>query len=142
MFNNKKSVMMHIPLTPHVYPAWIKIRFVVCSIFFILCLHNFPRYFYLNRKIKKAKIAFEAGDYERACLYYTKLLSQLPNNKKIKLGLACSLFKSEQPEAHKLALETLTELSLTDHEYNELLLYMPLNYAMHFQTINNEMNDI
>jgi hypothetical protein len=122
-------------ITPHLYPLWIKISFLMCCVIFFLSLFNFPYYFRLNKKVQKARNAFIKKNYGEAIYYFTKLSEKLPTNKYMKRYLAQSLFTSEDTNDHMEALDILSEVELKDKEWKELLVYMPKEYINHFKTV-------
>lgn len=122
-------------LTPHAYPALLRIGFIICCLLFFLCLFSFPYYFELNEKIKAAQSALQNEDYFSASVQFEKLSKELPDNKCMKLRFAHSLFKSEYTENHVIALDTLAAMTLDKHEWKELLNYMPIEYAQCFKDV-------
>lgn len=126
--------MSHPTITPHLYPFWIKISFLICCILFLICLFDFPYYFKLNKKVQRARQAFDDKNYPDAEIYFKKLLKELPDNKYIKLRLAESLFQSDEIDDHMLALNTLSKIELSKGEWRVLLTYMPSAYVECFQT--------
>jgi hypothetical protein len=123
---------------PHSYPSWIKSGFIICCIFFIICLFDFPYYFKLHRKIKKARKTFDEQNYPDASIYFEKLSKILPNNKYVKRYLAQSLFKSDEINDHMIALNSLSKIQLSKHEWQELLNYMPIEYIAYFQDVKKD----
>lgn len=125
--------MSHPTITPHLYPLWIKIGFSICCILFLICLFDFPYYLKLNKKMQKARQAFNDKNYPDAGIYFKKLLKRLPTNKYVKLHLAESLFQSDEIEGHMLALNVLSEIELEKREWQVLLTYMPPAYVEYFK---------
>lgn len=121
------------PLTPHSYPLGIKIASIISFILFFISLKDLPFFVKINYKIKKACIAFEEKNYQDAALQYTELIQLLPQNKYLKICAAKSFFKLTQQENHMQALHLLTDISLTEKEWKDLLCYMPEQYIELFE---------
>jgi hypothetical protein len=136
--NKDVTIIFHPTIAPHTYPLWIKFSFTLCCILFFVCLFNFPYYFILNNKVKKARNAFDNKNYADASIYYKELSILLPTNKYVKLCLAESLFKSEHMKDHMTALNYLAKIEINKKEWNELLHYMPVQYAECFQDVKKD----
>lgn len=136
---NYQTAPEQIPgITPHTYPLWIKISFLICCIIFLLSLFNFPYYLKLSKKIQKAHNAFTEKNYLDAVYYFEKLSKKLPTNKYMKLYLAQSLFMSDDIDDHLLALDVLSNVELKNKEWKELLIYMPKEYIDCFQNVKRK----
>jgi hypothetical protein len=122
-------------IIPHLYPLWIKISFLICCIIFLISLFNFPYYFKLHKKVQKARKAFVEKDYFIAAYYFTRLSNKLPTNNYMKRYLAQSLFMSDDVDDHQIALDALSGVTLKKKEWQELLTYMPAEYADFFKTV-------
>lgn len=131
------SVTSRLALTPHTYPLWIKISFMLCCIILLVSLSGFPSYFVLNNKIKEARKAFNNKRYIEAASYYTELIKEMPNNKYIKLDLIQCLFHSQYIDDHMTAFDYLARIrDINKREWQKLLDCMPIQYAGYFQVQN------
>ena len=126
------------PLIPHTYPLFIKCGSLLCFTLFLKCLLQFPYYFGLSKEVKKAHQEFNSQNYTLAGSLFAQLCNKLPQNEYFKRYLAQSLFKSEDFDDHIQALQILSNIELKKKEWNELLNYMPAEYAEYFQNVKKD----
>ncbi len=123
------------PIKPHSYPLIIKIGLTFCCIIFCIFLMDLPYHFKINTIIKKAEKYFQTKKYQKAIIHFASVLDKLPNNKRIKIRLAQSLFATDSQHNHDMALCYLEDITLKNEQWNEMLSYMPKEYIEHFETV-------
>lgn len=125
-------------IPPHTYPIFIKCSVVFCFLALACFLLDLPHFKEVNNLSRKAELAFQRKQYDKAYKLYRDLHKQFPGTEKIKLRLAQMLFKIDNKSAHQEAMNLLSGITLNKYQWKELLCYMPSEYEELFDTVEEK----
>lgn len=123
-------------IKPHKYPLLIILFAGFIASITIYSLVLLPEYVTSSRNLHKAEIEYKNENYSIALKYYILVLEKVPSSKKARIGAATVLFKYNDIEKDKMALEILREISLNNTEWSEIIKVMPVQYQKYFTSRN------
>ncbi len=107
-------------LKPHVYPIWIWGFFIIIITLVAINFYNLPYYIENARYTHVGKQSLKQGNLDEAINNFDQVADNLRLSKEIKLKLAKLLFERNDSGDIELALNYLTDLSLTEQEFDNL----------------------
>ncbi|MBI3619550.1 tetratricopeptide repeat protein [Candidatus Roizmanbacteria bacterium] len=130
---NEQQVGQISAVLPHKYPWWILLFAVLISLLTIYSIVFVPKYIVAVKSLKAAKVAAQAGNYDKALKQYRAVLAIDPSSRKARIGTAIALFINNDKADDVTGLLLLDGIRLKEDEWDLIKNSIPADYQKYFK---------
>lgn len=132
----EEETLQNIPiLSPHKYPAWIKLFTGALLLSVIYSLILLPEYFVASKKFKLGVEAYSNRNYSSSIQNLEYAIETVPTSKKAKIAIAKAYFANGNQQDDEKGLEYLQGVTLDKETWADLTTVMPVEYQKYFNDI-------